>query len=150
LRRLRCLFPSFTPDDLDPSLPGTLSVKAVAEGIFNPVKRMQGALEPVSEGQKGGDASRAYEELYAPWDGCVQGEEEAAEVQEQDELQEGPRPASPVESMAVAVMEEPVTPQSGPASFQGITPQPPQGAKTPTSKTGGARFFRLFSASSDP
>ena len=150
LRRLRCLFPSFTPDDLDPSLPGTPSVKAVAEGIFDPVKRMQGALEPVSEGQEGGDASRAYEELYAPWDGYMQGEEEASEVQEQDELQEGPRPASPVESMAVAGMEEPVTPQSGPASFQGITPQPPKGAKTPTSKTGGARFFRLFSASSDP
>ncbi len=146
LRRMRCLFPRFSSDDLDPNISGSPTIRTVAESIFDPLQRMKGALQPVPESQEqeGGEQAReAYEKLYSQWDGFVHDE-----VEEEQET-EGPRPASPVEARAGALVE-PSTPQSGPASFRGITPQPPHDAKTQASKKGGARFFRLFTASSDP
>ena len=138
IRRLRYLFPH-----LDCSLPSSSSVAEEIEKIFDPIQRMQGALPAVSEEHEvsGESALGVYEELYSKWDGFVEDQTDGGlEI-------DGPRPASPVVQSSRAVVE-PFTPQSGPASFHGVTPQPPKEAKTPASKKGGARFFRLFTTSS--
>ena len=181
LRRLRQFFPPFSPDELNSSLPGTPSTKSVTQAIFDPAIRMVGSVplvkisdvvyddhddetrikekkeEHVQEQQELDEqieeATRAYKEQYAVWDGS-DGEqryenEQDKKEKEEEEGNDARRAASPPSGNNINnnnAVAEPLTPRNGPATYKGITPQPPQQAKTPASSKGGARYFRLFSS----